>query len=953
MNRNRHWIAGLLGLAALGLLGGCPTSSEFIAGGTGDRAGLGNQASVQVISPISDLAITGGTAVEVNWAAVATTNFSELLIIFDLDETPDNGNETVMEENIALTESTAVIDTTNLEGGTYNVGVVLFERNALAAFDYAPGRITINQRTQFFFSRVVCLTEDTVSPPDNFLFDRTERLTPQFFVEWTLNDPDSTVHTRIFLDPDDAANGNEFLLRESDEQTTDSFTFDLPTALFEPGVYRFLAIVSDGIGTAEFYSPSSIRLRSRLAGVVDLRDMHLPESGISGAVFEGFNPRDNLGSFVSSTRDLDVDGFEDFVMLAQFGKPGYFINAQRGGVGEAYIVHGRADRFSGVINVNSIGALFRGWVYEGVPEVVDPLRPSRGVTSFAVLSDWDLDGVREFAFGMPFTDSLPVSLLDSTGYFRTGGVVVASSSSLRPDLGFPGSNPVYVLGLGEFGTMPHEPLEPDPPPPPCVEGFIGPKAPAGSFGGQATYYHRHLADFVGTPNAGSIVLGCRLSSNGVGDQFGESISAYEYDSIIISSPNTDPGIGTIRGPSLPGAGVIYVFYNATFVGNWPWSNVQAPAGNDAFNYAGMPEMVAADLIPHGGPYHYIIADARMDTTSLLPASPGYYVDPDDSTDPCERTSSALAPRIEQTVRIWGQFAGGRLSNAKGIGDFNSDGIRDLVVGVPLSNEGDGALYVVLGRFRNLVIGGELPVEELGLPMNAPNDPEDARVFDGIRIVGAPGTRLGSAQDRAGDFNGDGLGDVLVGSPLLNNRRGGAAVFFGSRTVINLTQEEIPFLEIPERELGVVFVGETEGDLAGACVAAAGDVDGDGLGDILIAAPDRSVRLDVDLDGVLEIDRTECGVVYLIYGSSNLGGRMIELANIGTAELPGAVFIGRNSGDHLGAGLGEQGDRSVGIASAGDVDGDARTDLLMSSVFAAPRDRSRAGEVYLIYGAGDE
>jgi hypothetical protein len=131
----------------------------------------------------------------------------------------------------------------------------------------------------------------------------------------------------------------------------------------------------------------------------------------------------------------------------------------------------------------------------------------------------------------------------------------------------------------------------------------------------------------------------------------------------------------------------------------------------------------------------------------------------------------------------------------------------------------------------------------------------------------------------------------------------------------------------------------------------GDVDGDGNDDLLIAAPNRSVSLDIDLDGTLEIDRAGCGVVYLIYGAPDLHGTL-SLADVGTERLPGAVFIGRNSGDHLGAGLGLQGDRSHGVAGARDIDGDGLSDILISSVSASPRDRAQAGEVYLLYGVGD-
>jgi hypothetical protein len=924
----------MLAATSAWFLSGCGgvAPAEFILGTTGDSGRIGPVAIVDAISPTSDLQITGGTPVEVNWRVTATTNFANVTLIFDVDDDPNNGNEVIAQEGLSIQDTTRTLDTSRLDAGTYQIGVLLFQQNRLSVFDYTPGRLIVNQAPRLFFT----------SPRDNFALDRSNRITPRFDIAWQVFDPDSTVTVEIFLDPDASPNGNEIKLRESTQQTSDSFSFDLPTSLFAAGRYRILAIVSDGFQSFPFYAPGSILLRARVAGYRDLRELGRGGSDLAGAIFEGFNPRDNLGSFVAQARDLDNDGFGDFLMMAQFGKPNYSFNLQRSGIGEAYLIYGRAQRFSGSISVNSVGQLFRGEVLTGPAEATDPIRPTRGLTSFTVLADWDSDGVREFAFGIPFTDSVSIAPLDPSGYFRTGGVVVATGSVLRPDRGFPGGQ---VIRLDQIGMLEHVPRTV----PGCPEGFLGPKGAQALTGGSSTFFHAHTADVPVSIANTYDRLGCRFSSNEFGDQFGESISLYDFDGLIMTAPNRDPAVSTVAAFSAPGAGVVSVYYNNSLRPFFPWTNVNAPPANAEAGYGGMPGNPFETWIPHGGPYVYSVDELRFGTGAGLADSPGYFVDRGDG-EPCETFVDPGLPNVISTTRFWSKTPGARLGEVRGVDDFNADGLQDLLIGAPLANNGAGACFLVPGRLLDLIAGGELNLEELALPLTD-GPAASARIFNGLQIRGAPGTRLGTSQDATGDFNGDGIVDIVIGSPLLNNRRGGVAVVFGSHDLINLTETELLLTDVPARGLGVIFQGDQEGDLAGARVAGVGDVDGDGLGDILIAAPEKSVRLDIDLDGTIDIDRTSCGVVYLVYGSADLRGTL-NLADVGTERLPGAIFIGRNSGDFLGAGIGEQGDRSFGIATAGDVDGDGRRDLILGSVSASPRNLVRAGEAYLIYGQGD-
>jgi hypothetical protein len=252
------------------------------------------------------------------------------------------------------------------------------------------------------------------------------------------------------------------------------------------------------------------------------------------------------------------------------------------------------------------------------------------------------------------------------------------------------------------------------------------------------------------------------------------------------------------------------------------------------------------------------------------------------------------------------------------GDVNGDGIDDVLIGATqtdFNGTNSGSTYVVFGSHSPFV-------SAIGLT--------SLNGSTGFRLDGANGREgVGQQVSAAGDVNGDGIDDLLIGAKTADFNgeinTGSTYVVFGRRSpeVFASTIE----LSSLNGSTGFRLVGATENDNSGRSVSAAGDVNGDGVDDLLIGAPYTDPNGD------------SSGSTYVVFGrpSPEVFASTIDLASLNGST--GFRLDGVSSGDHSGA----------SVSTAGDVNGDGIDDLLIAADDANPNDFKHAGSTYVVFG----
>jgi hypothetical protein len=581
-----------------------------------------------------------------------------------------------------------------------------------------------------------------------------------------------------------------------------------------------------------------------------------PPSDVLSWFHPGQSAGGQLGASVASAGDVNGDGRADYLM----GEPGVELGANQSGR-----VHLLLGRPTSAWTVNPLSDVV--YTQTGTGSGASKARYGAAV---ATAGDWNGDGFSDVVAGAPDMSPATGAAFGGQAFVYLGSGETLAQAAVVPNPIPTQAGESQGLGVAFAGDINHD-------------GFTDYVTGAPNYESAAAQASEGIVRVI---YGGSLFFefggregdqdGAQLgySVRGAGDVNGDG-----YDDVIAGAPGFDPIIPfcvPIEQCRISNAGVARIYHGSNTGLSFSANTTLGGPGIAEYQF-GYSVAGAGDV--NGDGYGDVIVGAPF--ASSGPASDGralLYLGSPDGVNP---------------TPIW--FKNGGQANARlgaavaSAGDVNGDGRSDVIIGADGYNNGDGAAFVYLGQPGGLAAN---PVRT---------------------YLGATSSSFGTAVGTAGDVNRDGFADVIVGAPTFSfdpefePHWGRVTVYHGSSNGPNAAPNTTLLGDFPA----------LAPHRFGSGVAGAGDVNGDGYGDVIVG----------DQWWTGEEVGFAQGKAWVFHGGPS-----------GISNTPARTF---QDCPHSFCDFGRD------VAGAGDFDGDGFSDVLIG----AYRYQSDGGAVFLHLGNG--